>query len=171
MSTQIVDEEHIRVLVWAGLRPHPDGPLRWRVERSGARPDGELVEHTAARVGTMLHDQNAAAYQERYGDDDDNDDDGLSRSYAHAAPRHTDWSPIDLFKAIEFYVYQSFHEEDRDDPERIEAMQFCGALSRRIGPSLPGWGAASFPAELMETAEWRASPWGIDAVSRPAASR
>jgi hypothetical protein len=168
MSTQIADDEHIRVLVWAGLRPHPDGPLTWYVDRPNGRQGYQVLEENAARVGAMLHDQNVAAYEERYGEDEDEDDDefeGLARSYVHAAPRHTGWTPIDLFKAIEFYVYQSFHDEDHDEAPTVEALQFCGALVRRLGPDLPEWGDPSFPAALTGTAEWNASPWGITSAT------
>lgn len=172
MSVQIVDPEHIKVLIWAGLKAHPDGPLSWTVARSGGTVEHQLDRRTAARVGSMLNDQNIAAYQERYGDDDY--DDGLdgdecgeedapdtAHSYVHADPERTDWTPIDVHKAIEFYVYNSFHDEDHDQAPTIDALMFCGALLRRIGPDLLGWGNLTFPTGLMQTPEWKASPWGI----------
>lgn len=177
MSLQIVDDEHLRVLVWAGLRPHPDGPLTWHIERPSGRQAHQLSAENAARVGAMLHDQNVAAYDERYNDDEDTTDDdeiddddefgGLDRPYVHAAPLHTGWTPIDLFKAVEFYVYQSFHDEDHDEAATVEALQFCGALVRRLEPNLPGWGTASFPTAVTGTAEWKASPWGITNETKP----
>lgn len=167
MSVQIVDDEHIRVLVLAGLRPHPDGPLTWHVDRQNGRQGYQLLAENAARVGVMLYDQNVAAYEERYGEDEDDEFGGLSRSYIHATSRYTSWTPIDLFKAIEFYVYQSFHDEDHDEAPTVEALQFCGALARRLGPDLPGWGDPSFPAALMATAEWNAGPWGITSETEP----
>jgi hypothetical protein len=171
MSMQIVDDEHIRVMVWAGLLPHPEGPLTWQVDREGSLQKHELVEANAAQVGAMLHDQNIAAYEERYGDDesldeDQSDGDGGARPYDHSAPQHTDWSPIALFNAIQFYVYHSFHDDDHDEAFSVEALQYCGALVRRLGPDLPGWGDPSFPTELMATAEYREQPRGISLARR-----
>lgn len=171
MSIQIVDGEHIRVLVWAGLRPHRDGPLTWYVDQPNGLQRYQLFAENAPRVGAMLHDQNVAAYEERYGDYDDDEDedafDGLPRHFVHAAPRYTGWTSIDLIQAVEFYVYQSFHEEDHDEAPTVEALQFCGALVRRLGADLPGWGEPSFPTGLMSTAEWKAGPWGITSKTKP----
>lgn len=178
VSRQIVDDEHIRVMVWAGLRPHPSTcPLTWHVDGPDGRQRRQLEERDAAQIGAMLHDQNIAAYEERYGDfgepgqddndDDDDDFDQAPRPYGHAAPQHTGWTQIDLFDAVQFYVYQSFHDEEHDDATSSDALMFCGALVRRLGPDLPGWGDPSFPEALMRSPRWPSRPWGITGDTTP----
>jgi len=161
VSKQIVDSEHIRVMVWAGLRPHADGPLTWVHDSGDGKHRHQLVDENADQVGAMLSLQNLAAYEERY------DEGAASRPYSHSAPRHTGWTPADLFTAVEFYVYQSFHDEDHDEPLASQALQYCGALVRRIGPELPGWGTPSFPSAVHALADKTGGPWGIDGDTTP----
>jgi hypothetical protein len=181
MSVHIVDHEHIRVLVWAGLRPSAAGPLQWAfLERdedwdededgldAGEARGRELTPDTAAAVGAMLVAQNERVVGERYAEEPG--EEAWHRDYVHAAPVHDTWSAVELIKAIEYYRYQSFTDEEYDDAGASESLQFLNRLIMRVVDTLPGrrepgW---SYPA-VEQSPEMQAAPWGIHADTVPAA--
>jgi len=156
MSAYIVDNEHIRVLVWAGLQFKAYGPLRWLVpnpEQSSSVgvitsfgiTTRDLTRKSAETVGQMLYDQNARSVNHRYDDDD-------LAIYDHGAPACTSWSPVDILKAISGYEYQSC--ETPDWPES-EAFWFCYMLRKQVMGHLPGYDDG---------------PWSITTETAPAAT-
>jgi hypothetical protein len=150
MSAFIVDDEHIHVLVWAGLNVRY-GPLRWRAS-DPTMPGGhhwrELTGDTADPTGQMLLDTNIASVNHRY---DENN--GLA-VYTWRTPRHRSWSPVELLKALNCYAYQA---SERDDWEQSEARAFVQELQGSLIGQLPGYDEAD--------------TWGITASNKPASHR
>jgi len=146
MSAWIVSDEHLRVMLWAGMdRIGPFGTLRWKVPGdSGAY--NELTRDTAAAVGQMLMEQNGASVNYRYSE-------SIAYRYSHGRPASTEWELVDVLTAIDCYEYQAC---ETPDWEQTEAAAFCDALRGALVHELPGWGRV----------------WGIgDGGTPPAAER
>lgn len=141
MSAWVVEEEHIRVLVWAGLRISSDR-LQWWYRRKWRYLD--LRE--AARVGTMLMRTNVASVNYRY-------DENTSVPYHHRSPKHTTWSVGELLKALGCYEYQSCEHKGWNGSE---AKKFCDALRIQLTHHVEGY---------------EDGPWGIDSDSVPLAEK
>lgn len=143
MSAWIVDEEHVRVLVWAGKRfASPGHNLSWYYRKNWHY----LTPETAPAVGEMLMRTNIASVNFRY-------DENTPVRYHHRAPRRTTWSVGEILKAVNCYEYQSC---EHDGWNRSQAKAFCAALKEHLIREVPGYEAA---------------PWGIDDSSVPAAEK
>lgn len=142
MSAFLVDPEHINVLIQAGLtRKYPGIGLSWHhLGESYA-----LEYNTADRVGQMLLDANAASVNHRYDEDE-------MYIYSYTQPQHTNWSPVEVLKAIHCYQYQAC---EPDDWNTSEANAFCDALTHYVINKMPGYDQA---------------PWAITTSSTPASS-
>lgn len=124
-------EEHIHVLLNAGLRADTNGPLRWAVPGT-LEIVGELTYETADQVGQMLVNQNYRSVNVHAGPLD-------APAYAYQSPRHVHWSDTEILMAVHCYVYQACDTADWRD---TEACAFCEALEGRIIRNLPGYEAA-----------------------------
>ena len=144
MSAWVVDGEHVRVLVWAGLhfRATTDLELGWYYRKKWHY----LNRESAAEVGKMLMRANVASVNYRY-------DESTPVSYHHRAPRHTSWSVAEALKAISCYEYQS---SERPGWNRSQAKIFCNALKGLLLRRVDGYDDA---------------PWGIDSTTKPRAER
>lgn len=147
MSAFIVDNEHIRVLIAAGLDyTRPGSPLRWAVPDSTTTADPDsiipmlggkyrhLTPETAATVGQILMDQNVRSFNYRY------DEDQVC-VYDHGAPADRRWTPVEILKAIDAYEYQAC-----EDPnwETSEAHAITTALRDLMISALPGYSEAAW---------------------------
>jgi len=149
MSAFVVPDEHIHVMIWAGLNVRY-GPLRWQANDpiTGAKYWPELNQDVADRVGQMLLDANIASVDYRYAED------GGPLIYTWHHPCQRDWSAVELLKAVQCYTYQTC---ERDDWEHSEAHDFCQALQTSLIGDLPGYD--------------QADTWGITTSNKPAAGR
>ncbi|SLC86610.1 hypothetical protein [Mycobacteroides abscessus] len=147
MSAFLVDPEHINVLIHAGLpRQYPNIGLRWYYRDANNQEHYERLDYdTADRVGQMLLDANAASVNHRY-------DENEMYIYSYAQPQHTNWSPVEVLKAIHCYQYQAC---EPDDWKTSEAHAFCDALTHYVINKTPGYDQA---------------PWAITTSSTPASS-
>src|SRR4051812_31664745 len=107
MSAWVVDEEHIHVLVWAGLEMiRPYGPLAWTADPdngtlamepgwAGAEQVRKLlgIGETADFVGQLLWAENYRSVNYRY------DEHEQVPEYQYHWPRHQSWSPVEVLKA------------------------------------------------------------------------
>lgn len=134
MSAFIVDPEHINVMIWAAAhkvnRHH--GPLRWYY--GNPTHAGQVSHDNVDQVGQMLLDENAASVNYRYTEDD-------VFVYEYRPPQHTNWSVVELLKAIDCYEYQAC---EHPDWAQSQAHAFCQALRLRLISALPGYDAASW---------------------------
>jgi hypothetical protein len=149
MSAWVVDDEHISVLLYAGLLEDTFGPLAWCWDNPLRRE--ELTPETADRVGRMLLAENHRSVNYAYQTPPLSDMDWLV--YTYSRPQHVNWLETEILKAIHCYQYQSCESPDWRD---TEAWWFCDALEKRIIRNLPGY-------ELGNT-------WGITAHSVPIAT-
>lgn len=152
MSNSMIDHEHVRVLVWAGLQPRFGGPLRWWFDDGSTRADRILTEADAASVGAMLVAQNEAAFNDVHEWEDPH------APYEHASPLRDDWSAVAVLKALQHYVYHAFLDEDHDEWTSNEAGMFCSALSGSIVASVPGWDPTTWTPAVL-----RAAPGYVEA--------
>lgn len=138
MSAWIVTDEHIRVLLWAGLEGYPprSGNFTWYFEGKWHT----LTQTTAPQVGAMLKRQNGASVNYRYCEN-------KGYRYTHGAPAWTGWGHGAVLKAIDCYDYQSCETADWS---QTSAAAFCGALRDKIGTRLSDYADA---------------PWGIEPTS------
>jgi hypothetical protein len=123
MSADLVDPEHIHVMLWAGMERRYGGrcsPLSWYWGNPDER--GVLDHQSADAVGQMLLDANAASVNARY--DEDN-----AYVCQYQRPRYRSWQPVELLKAIECYEYQAC--EVHDWPQ-TQAYAFCQALRKAV---------------------------------------
>lgn len=131
MSAFLVDDEHINVVLYAGLRPlGDDGPLTWAWPDSRAGfLQAELTHDTATRVGQMLLDENIRSLG-------DGHPSAAVPVYHYEAPRFTNWRDTEILMAIHCYQYQACEPLDWRD---TEACRFTEALETRIIRHLPGY--------------------------------
>lgn len=145
MSAFIVDEEHIHVLVWAGLHFADYGPLRWSVPTTNPTQYHALEYDDTDAVGAMLWHENHVSVNYRYREQTD------EPGYRYRAPRHQSWSPVEVLKAIRCLDYQSC---EHPGWATSEARAYLDALQDALVHRLPGMDAA---------------PWEIDPTTVPAA--
>ncbi len=143
MSADLVDPEHIHVLIHAGL-PRLGHVLRWQTtdpsEPTTSNGIGqvpgyryrELRPATADRVGQILTDANATSLNTLYQRDD-------AYIYSYTRPTHTTWSPIEILCALDGYAYQACETHGWTDSE---AYAFCDALRHAIIRRLPDYDRA-----------------------------
>ncbi|WP_144750275.1 hypothetical protein [Curtobacterium pusillum] len=157
MSNSLIDHEHIRVLVWAGLQPRFGGPLRWGHHgEDGAVVVGTVDAGSAAELGAALVGQNEAVFDARHDWDDDHE------PYEHAAPERETWTAVEVLKAIDHYLYHAMDEEAGDHWTSIDAAMYCEALRHGIVANDPRWDVSTFDAlAVMNTAEYAAAPLEI----------
>lgn len=146
MSAFVVDQEHLNVLIWAGLSSRFGSPTRrvlsWPIPDPTAYPDSvetgpgyhyrRLTRDTAEIVGQILLDQNLRSVNYLYTDDEIN-------IYLHRAPQHTTWTAVEILSAIACYEYQAC--ETTDWPQ-TEAYNICQALQEHMIASLPAYSEA-----------------------------
>lgn len=145
MSAWVVEQEHIRVLIWAGLkfRFFVDQELKWYHDKAWH----SLTESNASVIGKMLLKTNVDSVNFRY------DEKSRTPTYKHRKPIHTSWSVGEIFKSIDCYTYQSC---ERDDWKDSEALAFCNALKDVLISKVPGY---------------QDGPWGIGPDTVPAADQ
>ena len=97
----------------------------------------------ASVLGQVLLDANVAAILDRYSEDQ-------SRSYRYQRPRWYDWTPAELLKAIDGYVYQA---SDWGSWSGSLAEAICRKIQKQLIYRIPGY-------EEADT-------WEITADSRP----
>jgi hypothetical protein len=155
-------EEHLRVLVWAGLefRPHlSESHLSWIIP--GTITDAEAIDNTnglervafgrpwgyvrrtldrssAQAVLEMLAGANAASVGTRYADDDGSMTEGFS-TYTYARPRDTGWTDAEVWHAAGSFDYQACEVPDYAS---TEAAEFIRTLRKRLGERMAGRDAA-----------------------------
>ncbi len=144
MSAYVVDREHIRYLVSAGLAwDHiSNGHLQWYWRSGWHKLEGE----NASRVGQMLWDENIRSIEGRYPDcvgHEERMPGAVGENYLFDFER---WplgqiQPVQVFKACACYSYQSCEHEEW---EASEAFAYIQALRKRAEGALPGY----------EDAEW-----------------
>jgi hypothetical protein len=144
MSAFVLPHEHIHVLLWGALRAgrgrvcwHYDNPTRL----------GELTEGQASAVGQMLVEANVASVNYLYNATD------TAGTYRYQRPVHTDWSAVELLKALSCYEYQSC---EAPGWENSSAHRLCRVIERELIASLPGWATG---------------PWSITTATASAAAR
>lgn len=142
MSAFVVDQEHIRTLVWAGLHYSHPSVLRWVIEDPENTPTPEGIEgifgqtvrrldkDTASTVGQLLLSENARSVNHRYDEDE-------HFVYDHGAPKHTAWTPVELLSALACYEYQACETRDW---HASEARAICDSLRTVLVRALPGYG-------------------------------
>lgn len=137
MSAFVVNEEHIRYLVNAGMsRSITKGyGLSWDYDEmeEGFGPDAD--EHLN-RIGAMLWQENYASVNHRYGESHDG-----WRLYSHKREPSRHFDPVQVLKAIACYEYQSCEHEGW---KVSQARSFCEALRHAAISALPGYDAASW---------------------------
>ena len=141
MSAFVVDQEHIRTLVWAGLHYSHPATLCWPIEDPENTPTPEGIEtlfgqtirrldkDTASTVGQILLSENARSVNYRYDEDE-------HFVYDHGAPAHTAWAPVELLHALACYEYQAC---ETPGWHRSEARAICDALRATLVRCLPGY--------------------------------
>lgn len=139
MSTpNIVDPEHINVMLWCGLllEEAQGTAVQWPVfDEDGQLRHFDILElHVANEVGQMLLDTNARALKTVT--DEDN-----AYIYSYTAPRHGTWSIVEILKAVQFYESQTLHIPDWFGSD---AFYFCQALRARAVMQLAGYLGATY---------------------------
>lgn len=144
MSAFVVHKSHIDAILTAGLAyMRVDGsPVRWYHPALSVDTPSEieakrheLRRETAAATGAMLWAQNTYSVRHRYGLEEAPD-----REYTFT--RHALLSPVELFKALDCYWYQSC--EDSAQWAGSEAKAFVDALAHRAIGHLPGYREAAW---------------------------
>lgn len=146
MSAWVVSDEHINVLLWAGMRSRPNIPLVWYFGNPTQR--GSLDYDTADEVGQMLRNVNIDSVNHRYNGPEPGT--GVYPEYRYRQPLCMSWTPVEVLKAIECYEYQTCEIPGWHDSE---AYAFCRELRFRMIAALPGYDTA---------------PWVINRSTRPA---
>lgn len=138
MSGNILDHEHIHVLVHAGLKVWPyevDGshlPLSWT--RDGRRE--QLTPDNVHQVGQMLVNENHRSHAYAM---DPNNPAFFSPVYTYQDPHYTDWQEVEILRAIHGYVWEACDAPDWRD---TGACRFCEQLEGRTMQRLPGYDMA-----------------------------
>ena len=148
MSCCIVDIEHIRVLVQAGLDQM--GVLAWPADQHSENIPGspengihpgwhgliyrQLTDASAGAVGQMLVDANARGVNDRYNEDE-------LYIYDHARSTRRSRNAVELLKAIRGLIYQC---READDWETSEAKNYLDVLTARLINDLPGYDEAEW---------------------------
>ncbi|MCW1959065.1 MAG: hypothetical protein KIH64_011090 [Mycobacterium sp.] len=127
MSAFILPAEHIHVLLWGALRAG-HGRVCWHYGNPTRM--GELTDTTASTVGQMLLDANVASVNYLYNATD------TAEAYRYQRPVHTDWSAVELLKALACYEYQSC---EAPDWEGSSAQRLCRVIERELIVTLRGW--------------------------------
>lgn len=151
MSAWLVSEEHIDLLVTAGLVKDYDRGLTWSTSPDRFAPR-ELTQDIATVVGGMLWAENYASVEKLYPDvreggqvpgqsDEFEAEHTLTYTFT-PIPGDIDW--LVVLKAVSCYEYQSC---EHDGWETSEAKRFGEALTHRAISNLPGYDKA---------------PWGFD---------
>ncbi|MFT3944358.1 MAG: hypothetical protein QM705_11140 [Ancrocorticia sp.] len=140
MSSFIVDAEHIHVLVEAATGPMTYGLGPLLLDKPGfysLTPDQDM----RTKIGQMLLDENVAAVNMTREDE-------VLLAYTYQPPLCR-WSPLEILKAVDCFVYQACESLEWD--ESI-AKEFCNKLRALCIQSLPGYDEA---------------PWYIDRETVP----
>lgn len=149
MSAYVVEAEHINVLLWAAHQGfhRPLGNLTW-IYDNPIRVH-QLTHDNLDQVGQMLVDANTTSVNYCYFNNPVHE----PYEYRYTRPLHTNWSVIEVLKALQCYEYQSCEPKNW---QATEAYAFCRELQNILVQALPRYDHA---------------PWGITRISRPAASR
>ncbi|PPF87557.1 hypothetical protein C5E07_16605 [Pseudoclavibacter sp. RFBJ3] len=162
MSAIMLAPEHFNVLIWTAIHAAPAVPSERNLVTyttaestpyNGVRSWGaagnvrELTAGTETIYGQMLVDANAAAVNDKYGEDN-------AYVYAYSRPKSTEWTPREVLSALDGFEYQACEVEDWVSSE---AKQFCDILRRRLERRIIGnddgpWiiGADTLPALVEE---------------------
>jgi hypothetical protein len=173
VSAYIVDEEHIHLLVNAGLgyANGLSGKLRWQVRELTIEEQnrvyakgqpwgpeahmmyGRVVRHltreNAGYVGAMLLAENARSVDHRY-DEDEWEQPYLFKSLPGVP------NPVSVLKALDGFEYQAC---EHPEWEKSEAFNFCQSLRKRAITKLPGyeadehWGVSS--GNILSAYRWQ----------------
>ncbi len=140
MSAYIVDEEHIRYLVNAGLSLNTYGKMTWYSHGTAIEPPrklGELHDGNASEIGMMLWRENRASVDARYREEN------LPMIYTHDRPgaKIHAIDPVQVLKSISCYEYQTC--EHNGWYESV-ARAFCEGLRGLAINKLPGYDAAAW---------------------------
>lgn len=147
MSAFVVNDDHIRALVAAGLqfKSYPDDKMRfWAGEYPGEDKVTLLTRDSADQIANMLLAENYRSVNHRYEEDDAPPT--LTTVWTAYLARPLD--PVVILKAIDCYEYQAC---EHDEWNSSLAYAFCEALRRRIIGCLPGYEAA---------------PWGVSSIEQ-----
>ena len=145
MSAYLVGNEHIQVLIDAGLHDMARNPLTWYVNHVRY----ELNETTADRVGQVLSAENLKSVTYRYPGNANQDPVPVFKTRLFSLRIKTRdalalllvkrLEPVFVLKAIDCYEYQSC---EHDGWETSEAKAFCVALRSKMIMDLPGYDKA-----------------------------
>jgi len=171
MSVLLVNPEHIHVLIRAGL-PHAGIVLRWTADDTATptqangltEPNGtryrELRSTSADAVGQMLVDANAASIAASWGED-------RAYVYSYRHPRRSEWSQVEILKAIDGYAHQA---SETPGWSTSEAARFCDALRHLTIRRLPDYDRAPswlIDEDLIPLAVSRAELAARHPINRP----
>ncbi len=137
MSAFLCSDEHIRVLVLAGLQSaqhRTDGYFGWYSVEDGEpvaeRLDFDSIDETAQ----MLRRENLRSLNSRYGDPVPEATETLVNT-GHVI-RAGRLDPVSVLKAIDCYEYQSCESSDWPD---TRAAAYCRTLAGAMIRQLPGY--------------------------------
>ncbi len=131
MSANMVDPEHINVLIWAGLPRVGEYTMRFGRENiNGTFEQFELREGIETTAGQLLVDANAESVDTLHGDESD-----ARYIYEYTRPIDRLWSPMELLSALNGFEYQACEAESW---QHSAARQLCHDLRRRFEDRLPG---------------------------------
>ncbi len=148
MSAFLCGDEHIRVLVLAGLQSaeHRMGGFSWYSFEDGEpvaeRLDFDSIDETAQ----MLRRENLRSLNSRYGDPVPTATETLVTSGDVIRTRRLD--PVSVLKALACYEYQSCESSDWPD---TRAAAYCRTLAGALIRQLPGYDDA--PWEVTDYRE------------------
>lgn len=134
MSGNLLDHEHIHVLIHAGLQEWPEGPLTWATP---SRRREELTPDTADQVGQMLVTENHRSHA--YSLNPNEQPAFFAPMYTYQEPRYTNWQDVEILRALHGYVWEA---SDAPDWRDTEACMFYEQLEGRTMQRLPGYDQA-----------------------------
>ena len=131
MSVNLVDNEHINVLVHA-LAEYARG------REIVLRQSGDIVDLTSnrglSRLGQIFRDENLRSYNARY-------DENVSSVYAYHDPKYLLRTPVEVLKALNGYIYQAFESENWN---KSEIGGLCDFIRAKAIENLPGYQQAAW---------------------------
>lgn len=132
MSSFVVEDTHLDVLLTAGLARADAADLKWIwCDELGLLQTNELHGANANAIGQMLLGENQRSVNNRY------QEDKIARGYRfESLPGYERRKGLIVLKAISLFEYQC---GDYEGWWSSEARAFCAALRKRVTTLLPGY--------------------------------
>lgn len=169
MSAYMIDRNHVRFLIEAGLSSRIRGmsPLRWFwTDAEGKERDATLTGDTAAAVGQMLWDENHASVCARYPEDDLPGPTDQDFVYSEHHRSSGIVNPAQVLKSCHCLRYQSCEHEGWNKSQACAFVEsLCDSASRRVeGYEEAQWGAPDMGSTVVSLMDMVKKPNAGDIV-------